>query len=103
MNAKRFMWSCFMACIVMGCGESKKQKPQDILMKWSNVCEGMTNEEISKLLGTSKKTLFQDGETVNFYSSGLSEADFRGKGLLPSMLIVFMTNSVVKEKNIMYR
>lgn len=103
MGAKRFILSCFVACIIIGCGGGEKDNPQAILMKWSAVREGMTDVEIAKLLGKPNSRLVKDGETVYFYSSGLSERELRQKGLQLSDLVLSMTNNVVNQKHIIYQ
>lgn len=103
MGTKRFIWSCLVASVFMGCGSDKKDNPQETLLKWSVVREGMSDSEISSLLGKPSDISFEDGETVYFFSSRLSEKELNQKGLQLSSLVVYMTNNVVKEKFISYR
>lgn len=103
LRAKRFIWLCFILFLLIGCGVDKKQTPQEILSKWSNVRERMTNQEVINLLGKPNNTFFENGETVYFYSSGLTETELYKKGLQPSELIVYVTNGVVKVRHISYQ
>ena len=102
MNVKRFIWSCFLACIIIGCGSEKKQDPQDILEEWFKVHEGMTDVEIFTILGKPNETLYRNGKIVFFYSAGPRDSKLNSKLLQPSQLIVFVTNNVVNETHVFY-